>query len=343
LTTILFHFICNSGTISSIDDTVLKISHFLQQIFRIYSSISAVAIVAAGLCLTGTGVTGSSDIPPVDGTIPAVSEPGQSLAGPYVIGPEDVIRITVLGQSEYKITEEKTVSKSGRILLSIMSEEFEIGGLTVSDAADRLEAVLAADYLRDPRVIIEITEYNSQKVLIIGEVRNPGELTLQSASLSLKDLLIQSGGPVGTMDKTVVVVSGDNSNDESLSVLSLDELLLSNTHDNLHVQSGDIIYVLGRDKNLPVPDIENTVYVFGQVGKPGIIPFTRNMTVLRAIINAGNFTSAASPARTSVKRQTGKKIETINVNLDRVMSGGDKSQDIDVQPGDVIYVPRAIF
>lgn len=323
----------------------MKISNLLQQIFSAYFSPLAItiAIVASGLCFADTSVTGSPDISSEEGTLLADTRQTPFAANPYVIGPEDVVRVTVLGQSEYKLTEEKTVSKSGRILLSIMSEEFEIGGLTVFDATERLRAVLAADYLRDPRVIIEIAEYNSQKVLIIGEVRNPGELTLQSASLSLKELLIQSGGPVGTMDKTVVVVSSDHSSDESLNVLSLDELLLSNTYDTLQVQSGDIIYVLGRDKSLPVPDIENTVYVFGQVGKPGIIPFTRNMTVLRAIINAGNFTSAASPARTSVKRQTGKKIETINVNLDRVMSGGDKSQDIEVQPGDVIYVPRALF
>ncbi len=70
---------------------------------------------------------------------------------------------------------------------------------------------------------------------------------------------------------------------------------------------------LGRDKQLPISDLDNTVYVFGQVQKPGIIPFTRNMTVLRAIINAGNLTKEAAPGRTSVKRYDDGKIQNLNV------------------------------
>ena len=261
----------------------------------------------------------------------------------YVIGADDVIEITVIGRGDYKLNEELAVSPTGKILLSIMQEEFSVGGKTVQQITTELQELLAKDYLNDPKVILEIKEYNSQRVLLIGEVKSPGEMTLESSAMSLKDLLIQAGGPLGNMEKVVIVI-GEKQEDASETItISLDELLLSGKHDDKSVKSGDIIYVLGRDKQLPIPDMEKAVYVFGEVTKPGIIPFSHGMTALRAVLTAGNFKKGASPGRTTVKRQDKGKIQTLNVNLDRVMSAGEKERDIELQPGDVVYVPRAIF
>lgn len=264
-------------------------------------------------------------------------------ASEYKLGVDDVLSITVLGQGDYKLTEEKTISPTGRILLSIMQEEVEISGLTIKMASEKLRTRLAADYLNKPMVIIEVVEFNSQKILVIGEVKKPGEVTLQSSEMALKELIVQSGGPTGDMDQTVLIVRAEPDDEDATTVFTMDELLLSNKHESITVSAGDIVYILGRDKQLPLQDMEKTVYVFGQVTKPGILPFTRNMTVMRAIISAGNFTKEAAPGRTTVKRKDGKKIKTISVNLDKMMSGGDKSRDIELKAGDIVYVPRAIF
>jgi len=274
-------------------------------------------------------------------TFPVIAENNDISS--YVIGADDVLELTILGKGDYKLTEEKTVSSTGRILLSITQEEFTIAGMTVADATKKLEQFLAEDYLRDPRVIISIKVFNSQKILLIGEVKKPGEIILKTPTMSLKDLIIEAGGPRGDMEKTVILVNDEMKPGTHPTAVSLDELLLSNQYDLMQVKSGDIIYVLGRDKQLPIPDLGNTVYIFGQVTKPGIVPYSRNMTVLRAIIGAGNFTKEASPGRTTVKRKDGHKIRTIKVDLEKMMSGGDKSQDIELKPGDVIYAPRAIF
>ncbi|MCD4654511.1 SLBB domain-containing protein [bacterium] len=261
----------------------------------------------------------------------------------YVIGVDDVLEVVVLGKGDYRFTEETTVSSTGRILLSLMQDEFRVSELTISQATQNLEKLLAKDYLRDPKVIIDVKLFNSQKVLLIGEVKKPGEVILKSSSLGLKQLVIEAGGPTGGMAKTVILVNEGMEPGSVPEAFSLDELLLSSQHDSVRVKSGDIIYVLGRDKQLPIADLGNVVYVFGHVGKPGIIPFSRKMTVLRAIINAGNFTKEAAPGRTTVKRKEEEKISTIKVNLEQMMSGGDKTIDIELKPGDVVYVPRSIF
>ncbi len=269
---------------------------------------------------------------------------GAVLSSEYRVGLDDVLKISILGKMDYKDTENVTVNSSGKILISIMQEDVQVEGLTCSEIAAKLEKILGRDYLVDPKVLVEVVQYKSRKVLVIGEVKKPGEIALQSDRVTLKDLMKLTGGPVGDINKSIIITGDKAATGIQPKVYALDEILMSSQHDNVTVNSGDIIYVLGKEKSLPVQDLVNTVYVFGQVRNPGIIPFTKNMSALRAIIAAGNFTKEAAPARTTVKRRDAQgNIKTINSNLEKVMSGGDKSKDIILNPGDIVYVPRAIF
>ncbi|MBN1295843.1 SLBB domain-containing protein [bacterium] len=262
----------------------------------------------------------------------------------YRVGPEDVLSISVFGKMDYKVSEDVTLSADGNILLSMMQSEIPVSGMTCEEIDELLTGILNRDYLNDPTVVVEIKEYRSRLVLMIGEVKHPGEIPLQKNSVTLKDLIVQVGGPTGDINKTVTLLRGDGIDADKPLTLGLDQLLMTNKHDAMEVKNGDVIYVLSKDKNLPIQDLNQTVYVFGHVQKPGIVPYTENMTVLRAVIEAGNFTKEAAPGRTTVKRrEKDGKIKTLDVDLQRVMSSGEKSRDIHLQPGDVVYVPRAIF
>ena len=257
----------------------------------------------------------------------------------YKVGIDDVLKITVTGKHDYKLQEEHPVSQKGAISLSIMKEEIAVEGLTVDEIDRKITQILEQDYLIDPDVKVEIAQYLSHKVLVIGEVRSPGEIALQKEFLPVKDLLLQTGGPVGDLSKTMLIIRASGEN----VALSLDELLISGKQDTVTVAASDIVYILGKDKNLPISDLSSVIYVFGEVAKPGLVSYSPKMTVLRAIINAGNFTKEAAPGRTTIKRREEKKIKTISSDLDAVMSRGDKTQDVELLPGDVVYVPRAIF
>lgn len=262
----------------------------------------------------------------------------------YRVGPEDVLTISILGRMDYKTSESVTVSSEGKILLEIMQDEVKIGGMTCGEIDQLLTDILKKDYLNDPTVIVEIEQYRSKQVLLIGDVKRPGEVALQKNVVTLKDLLMQAGGPTGDINKTVTLLRAGTDQTTKPLMIGLDQLLMTSKHDDLTVKDGDIIYVLSKDKNLPIQDLNQTVYVFGHVQNPGIVPFNESLTVLRAVIEAGNFTKDASPGRTTVKRRDDAgKIKTIDVDLQKVMSSGEKSRDIHLKPGDVVYVPRAIF
>lgn len=270
-------------------------------------------------------------------------QPVGAQSNEYRVGVEDVLKISIIGRMDYRLVEEVPVNPNGGIMLSIMKEYFQVEGMTVDEIDQKLTEYLSKHFLNDPQVGVEITKYISQKILVIGEVKSPGEFALQKSSISLKELMIQTGGPIGDINKSLIILREATEGALEPIVVNLDEILMTSAQDQLTVKANDVVYILGKDKNMPLSDLNSVIYVFGEVEKPGLVPFNQNMTVLRAVISAGNFTKEAAPSRTNIKRRINNKITTLSADMDRVMSGGDKTQDLPLQPGDVIYVPRAIF
>ena len=100
------------------------------------------------------------------------------------------------------------------------------------------------------------------------------------------------------------------------------------------------------DDLVVVPAALRVAYVLGQVIKPGAIdlPNTTKVTVSMAVANAGSYTKFASTGGVQVLRHspTGG-VRTIPVDLDAILDGR-LDLDLEIQPGDVIWVPeRGIF
>jgi polysaccharide export outer membrane protein len=79
-------------------------------------------------------------------------------------------------------------------------------------------------------------------------------------------------------------------------------------------------------------------YVGGQVKNPSQYPYLKEMTVLRAIANAGDFTDFAKKSDVKVTRSDGRQI-TINC----IKAQRDPRLDVPIYPDDRIFVPRRYF
>jgi polysaccharide biosynthesis/export protein len=86
-----------------------------------------------------------------------------------------------------------------------------------------------------------------------------------------------------------------------------------------------------------------TVSVLGQVQKPGTFEIKGRLSVSQAIARAGGLTRTASPNRTQIIRKCDGREEIIPVRLNDILKDGDLSQDIRLQPGDLIVVPESFF
>ncbi len=79
------------------------------------------------------------------------------------------------------------------------------------------------------------------------------------------------------------------------------------------------------------------VYLVGQVSHPGSFEIQKGMTIFEVMAATGGVTPRAAMRRASViRRGTG---QTINVDLERLLVKGDRSANVELEPGDIIMVP----
>lgn len=83
------------------------------------------------------------------------------------------------------------------------------------------------------------------------------------------------------------------------------------------------------------------VYVDGEVGDPQMVNIAGNLSAMQAVASAGGFKPSARKGEVLVIRRAGTpQPVVIPVDLDAAISGTDTSQDILLQPYDVVYVPK---
>lgn len=85
------------------------------------------------------------------------------------------------------------------------------------------------------------------------------------------------------------------------------------------------------------------VKIIGQVAKPGAFPYHEGMKVLDVLLDAGGLTQYAAGNRAKIIRKEGGREREIQVKLDRLMNKGDISQNLALEPDDVIVVPESLF
>jgi protein involved in polysaccharide export with SLBB domain len=118
------------------------------------------------------------------------------------------------------------------------------------------------------------------------------------------------------------------------------------------LRSGEIQQLLVtklKDGYLKKPQVTVTVKernsqkitVFGQVAKPGQVPYYPNMTIVDAIANAGGFTGIAAKNSVNLRREVSGKIETHIFPVADIAEG--RSQNVMVLPGDVLVVDERVF
>jgi len=291
--------------------------------------------------------------------VPAGSPPGM-IATPintdvsdrtYRLGPGDEISVLINGKGGYSEAVQVTVRPHGTIMLPMVNE-VKAADLTLSELSRKIKRLLEIDYLVSPDVFVTLTKRMSHKVTLVGELAGAGTYNLQAETELLKDVIIRAGGPLGGFNKTVFLIRSSSSLEENgrpqkserYTVNLLD--LMNDTKGELNtpVRTGDIIYVLSGEQAAEFSGLERGhVLVFGQVKNPGVVPYSKGLTVLRAILKAGNFTEGAARSRVQIKRKVNGKVITLKININRIIEDGDQSADLLLEPGDVVHVPRSIF
>ena len=242
----------------------------------------------------------------------------------YLIGPEDILRVEVWNHPD--ISGEVVVNNEGEIIFPPV-RKLSVMGMTVSHLEEKLTKALSI-YLIDPVVFITVKEYNSQRVTALGEIKT-GMYTLRRRT-TLVELIGQIGSTTQNADIYHIKLI---KKDGRVLVYDLNELLAdSQKSESVVVSGGDTIYV---------PPLElNKVYVLGEVNYPKYIHIKGRLTLVDAITEAGGYTRDAVTKSIIVIRGELGSHKGIRLSLSRILKKGDIAQNIDLEPGDIVYVPK---
>jgi polysaccharide export outer membrane protein len=130
-----------------------------------------------------------------------LAEPMSVGSGPYVLGTGDKLRIVVYDQPS--LTNLYEVDASGDISMPLVGD-VAAGGSTIDELAHRVEAKLAAGYLKEPNVTVEVATY--RPFFVLGEVGSPGQFTYVPG-LTAEMAVAVAGGFTDRANKRVVRVS----------------------------------------------------------------------------------------------------------------------------------------
>ena len=86
-----------------------------------------------------------------------------------------------------------------------------------------------------------------------------------------------------------------------------------------------------------------TITVSGQVEKPGSFSLKGGLTVVEAISMAGGFTKIAAKNAVKIMRLENGEKKSITVKVAAISKRGDKSKDIPLKRGDIVFVPESLF
>lgn len=87
----------------------------------------------------------------------------------------------------------------------------------------------------------------------------------------------------------------------------------------------------------------STISVTGQVNGPGSFPLRGELSVIEAIGLAKGFTKIAAQNSVKIMRMENGQKKTITVKVGGISRRGDKSKDVPLKRGDIIYVPESLF
>ena len=246
--------------------------------------------------------------------------PAAAAPAKYMIGAQDLLKITVFDEPD--LTNSYRVDGDGFITFPYIGR-VSAGGLTLGELQDRIRTLLSAGFIRNPQVRAEVGEFKSQSVLVSGEVRQPGKITMTGA-MTLLEALAAAGSPTSTASSELTIAHprrpGEQGDADIIRVNWKDLQLGKGT--DVVLQDQDLI-------NIPKAQM---FFITGQVRNGGPLVLEPGTTIQQAIAMAGGLNERGSDRGITVIRLVNGKSTDVKVSLE------DK-----VQPNDTIIVRNRFF
>ena len=218
----------------------------------------------------------------------------------YVLGASDVISINLTDTDD--IDGSYTIDPNGDIDLPFVGK-IRIESLNINKTQEHLIKILK-DYYNNPSLLVEIEEYNSSKIYILGAIRNQLTINLDQKPIRLIDAAIQADYNPNAQDK-LLGSKGILRRNNKIYKIDLNKVFKSkNIKENFYLKKDDVLFV---DRN------SESIQVFGEVTKPGIYYPNDDFSLTELISTSGLNKLTANAKKIYVIREDYNQFLKINV------------------------------
>ena len=281
------------------------------------AAIAVVCALAASTFTVQAATATPSAAAAQTAAVAAVAVPDQ-----YRIGAGDTLHITVYQSPDLSL--DARVNEAGVISYPLLGRVV-LGGLTVNAAEAHLaQALKKGEIVKDPQVIIVVTNVRANQVNVLGQVGRPGRLPLDLAGMRLTEVLALAGGVINGVGSDTIVLIGQRNGHSYRYEADLPKIFAAGgSNDDIVVMPGDTIWV----------DRAPQIYLYGEIQHAGIQRLERGMTVMQAVAAAGG----ATP------RGTLKGLKITRRGPDGRMQTIEPSMEDTLKDGDVMYIRESLF
>jgi len=167
----------------------------------------------------------------------AASAPVPAADLSYRIGPQDILRVDVWKETE--ISRSVPVRPDGKISLPLLND-VQASGLTAMELANVITEGLKK-FINNPQVTVTVSEINSRRIYVTGEVTRPGAYPLLPNMTTLQALTSGGGFTQFANIKKIYVLRTENGKQVKRPFNY--KAVLDGKADDIPLQPGDTIVV----------------------------------------------------------------------------------------------------
>lgn len=251
----------------------------------------------------------------------------------YRVGVNDVIEIKVLDHTEFNTL--TTVASDGSIILPYIGAVF-VKEKTLKEIEEEITKKLSEGYLKYPVVSISLVKSMSKAVFIYGEVGRPGMYPIEEGMTNVLRILSVAGGinNEGLHGNITLRRKQKNTSEYREIYLGSKETIEKTEKGNMILTPNDIL-IVERNK---------TFLIHGEVVRRGRFALEKDITVVRALIDAGGVTPEGLHGLVKVRRKTDGEPGGYKTVAESELKNGiiidSKVEDTVLHPDDILLVER---
>jgi polysaccharide export outer membrane protein len=203
------------------------------------AATAAAAAPVAAVAIDAATAPAPAPAPPAPTPVIARDPSTIDMAKQYLIGPEDVLDVTVWKNCP-DLCRTVPVRPDGKVSLPLVND-VQAAGMTPMDLRKMLTDQLA-EYIPSPEVSVIVREVHNFKVAVMGSVKMPGDYELKSQATVL-ELLARAQGLTEFANRDKIVVLRQNGSKTDRIQFNYRKVAEGHDQDNFYVRAGDIIVV----------------------------------------------------------------------------------------------------